>query len=115
MKPYLANLINAIVLILLGLWGYFGSETPSLTAFIPVVTGLILLIITPGFKKGNRVIAHIAVVLTLVIFIALIKPLSGAIERLDNAAIIHVVIMMVSSLFALALFIKSFIDARIKK
>ena len=115
MKPYLANLINAIVLILLGLWGYFGSETPSLTALIPVVTGGILLIFTPSFRKGNRIIAHIAVVLTLAIFIALIKPLSGAIERLDNAAITRVVVMMISSFFAMTLFIKSFIDARIKK
>lgn len=115
MKPYLINLINAIILIAMGAWSYLGSDTPSKTALIPVFFGIVLFIVTPQFRKGNRVIAHIAVILTLFIFIALFKPLTGAINRSDSLAISRVVIMMVSSLLALIIFIKSFVDARIKK
>ncbi len=114
MKPYVANLINAIILVIIGLWGYLGSDTPSATALIPVLAGTVLLAITPPFKKGNKVIAHIAVVLVFALFIALIKPLTGAIGRNSTIGIVRVLLMMASSLFALIVFIKSFIDARIK-
>ena len=115
MKPYTANFINSIVLIVLGLWGYFGSESPSMTALIPVIAGLILLVLTIWFKKGNRAIAHVAVTLTLIILIALFKPLFGSISRNNTAAIIRISVMILTSLFSMVIFVKSFIDARIKK
>jgi len=58
-----ANLLNSIVLIAIGLWGYFETNAP--TAFIPVGFGAILLLCTPGVRKENKVIAHVAVLLTL--------------------------------------------------
>jgi len=115
MKPYFASLINAIVLITLGLWGYFGSETPSFTALIPVFAGVILVFLNPGLKKENKVIAHIAVIITLLVLIGLIKPLTGAFGRGDNIAIFRVIFMMLFTLLALISFISSFIDARKNK
>lgn len=112
MKPYLINLFNAIVLVILGSWAYLTSDTPSVTSLIPVIVGIILIAITPGFKNGNRVLAHIAVVLTFVILFGLIKPLSGAISRSDAVGIVRVLIMIISSLIAMIVFIKSFIVAR---
>ncbi|MCK4747056.1 MAG: hypothetical protein KAT15_08475 [Bacteroidales bacterium] len=112
MKPYLASLIHAFVLILFGIWGYFGSENPSFTALIPVGIGIILLLLNWGIRKENRVMAHIAILLTFLTLIALLKPLSGAIGRTDMAAMIRVGIMMAFTLFALIIFIKSFVDAR---
>ena len=112
MKPYFASLLNAIILITLGLWAYSSAETPSVTALIPVFAGVILVFLNPGLKKENKTIAHIAVILTLLIFIGLIKPLTGALERVDYIAIFRVIFMMLFTLLALASFIKSFIDAR---
>jgi hypothetical protein len=112
MNAYLANLINALVLVGLGTWGYLSSESPSITALIPVGIGAILLICSPGVKKENKVIAHIAVVLTLLIFLGLIKPLSGAIGRSDTAAILRVVVMMGTTVLSLVYFVRSFIAAR---
>ena len=42
MNAATANLINALTLIAMSLWGYFGSETPSPTAFIPAAFGAVL-------------------------------------------------------------------------
>ena len=70
MNSFKANLINSISLIFIGLWGYF--EVVSPTALIPVIFGVILLLCTNGLKKQNKLIAHIAVLLTLVILVALI-------------------------------------------
>lgn len=112
MKAHTASLINAILLISLSAWGYLSSETPSITALIPFFVGVILLFFNKGIKEENKIIAHIAVVLTLVILIGLIKPLMGAIERNDTMAITRVSIMLISTLIAIIFFVKSFIDAR---
>ena len=112
MKSYLASLINAFVLILLSLWSYFGSETPSFTALIPAVIGFVLLLLNWGLRKDNRTIAHVVVLLTFLTLIALVKPLTGAIGRNDVAAIFRVSVMIASTLFSLTIFIKSFRDSR---
>ena len=112
MKAHTASLINALTLIALSLWGYFSSDTPSITALIPTVIGAILLIMNRGIKAENKVIAHIAVVLTVLVLAGLIKPLTGAMEREDTAAMIRVVVMIASTILAMIYFVKSFIDAR---
>lgn len=112
MKPYLINAINASILVIVGLLGYFGSDTPSVTALIPVFAGVILLVLVKGMKDGNKVVAHIVVTLTLLTLMALFKPLSGALSRNDTGAVIRVFIMITSNLVALIVYIKSFIDAR---
>tara|TARA_Y100000589_G_scaffold297230_1_gene304881 strand:- start:2974 stop:3348 length:375 start_codon:yes stop_codon:yes gene_type:complete len=112
MKAHTASLINAILLIVLPLWGYLSSETPSITALIPAFIGVILLAMNYGVKKENKIIAHIAVLLTLVILFGLIKPLKGAISRSDSLAIGRVVVMIISTVVAMIFFVKSFIDAK---
>tara|TARA_B100001059_G_scaffold235599_1_gene281810 strand:+ start:5853 stop:6206 length:354 start_codon:yes stop_codon:yes gene_type:complete len=115
MKPHKISLINAVILILISSWGYFSSETPSKTALIPAFIGLIILLLNKGLKKENKAIAHIIVLLTLIVLIGLIKPLTGAVERNDDFAIIRVGIMIISTLIALILFVKNFIDIRKNK
>lgn len=112
MKAHVASLFNALVLIGLGLWGYFGSETPSNTALIPVVIGGILLLLNPGVRRENKMIAHIAVVLTVLILAGLVMPLKGSIGRGDTMGIIRVGVMLFTTVIAMIAFIRSFIAAR---
>ena len=114
MNAFKANLLNAIVLIAMGIWGVldaYNSSGPDMskTAFIPVVAGIILLICSPGIAKGNRTVAHVAVVLTLLILISLIvRPLLTA----TGMAQVRVIIEIISCIIAMIFFIKSFRDAR---
>ncbi|MCY4161059.1 MAG: hypothetical protein OXE77_04250 [Flavobacteriaceae bacterium] len=112
MKPHIASLINAISLIVLSLWAYFASTSPSLTALIPTVVGVILLCCNRGLKKQNKVIAHVVVVLTFLIIIGLIRPLMGALNENKILGIFRVGLMILSSVVALITFINSFIKAR---
>ncbi|HSR88287.1 MAG TPA: hypothetical protein VLL07_04990 [Pontiella sp.] len=112
MKAHTASLMNAVILIGFGLWAYLGSETPSNTALIPVIFGGVILALYPGVKKENKIVAHIAVLLTLLILGGLVKPLTAAIDREDGLAIMRVLVMMLSTILALVFFIKSFIDVR---
>jgi CDP-diglyceride synthetase len=112
MKAHTASLINALILIGFGLWAYLGSETPSKTALIPVIFGGVILALYPGVKNENKIVAHVAVLLTLLILGGLVKPLTAALDREDGLAIMRVLVMMVSTIVALVFFIKSFIDVR---
>ena len=112
MKAHVASLINSVVLIGFGLWGYLGSETPSKTALIPVVFGVLILSLYMGVKKEDKIVAHIAVLLTLLILGGLLKPQAASIGRQDSMAILRVLVMLLTTVVALAAFIKSFIDVR---
>lgn len=112
---YQVSAINAISLILVGLFGYFQSQTPSPTAFIPVIFGVILLALNSGVKSQNKIIAHVAVTATLVILIGLLMPLKSAISKDDIFAALRVSFMLLTTIIALISFIQSFIQARKEK
>jgi uncharacterized membrane protein (UPF0136 family) len=105
-----ANIINSICLIVIGLWGYFEVSSP--TALIPVGFGAALILCTPGVKKENKVIAHIAVLLTLVILIALLgMRLPKSIDH-GGLGLVRVLLMIGTSILSMVCFIKSFIANR---
>ena len=110
-----ASILNSIVLILMSLWGYFSSETPSLTALIPLFFGVIILICFNGIKSHNKVISHIAVLLTLIVLLALFMPLLGSVKRGDALATTRISIMILTSIISMIAFVKSFIEARKNK
>ena len=110
MNAHTASLINALTLIAMGAWGYFGTSAP--TALIPVFIGVILMVLNNGIRYDNKVIAHIAVVLTLLILVSLIKPLTGKINSGDNLGILRVGLMLITSVFAMIMFVRSFIAAK---
>lgn len=121
MKTYQANMINGLALILMPLWAYLSFEATtekphqSITALIPLILGVILILCNNGVKKENKIIAHIAVLITLVALVGLIMPLKSAINEARTLSIIRVVIMFLTGLFAMTTFVKSFIAARKNK
>ena len=114
------NLINALTLVIVGLWGFIDVNTPSLetgiswTALIPVFFGAVFLLCQKGIKNDSKIIAHIAVVLTLLILIALVgKRLPISIEN-GGIGLFRVAVMSLTSLLAFIIFIRSFIENRKK-
>ena len=114
MKPHKISFVNAITLISFGLWGYVDVDY-SPTALIPVIFGVIILTLNSGLKKENKAIAHVVVLLTFLILFGLVKPLMSAIEGDRIIGVTRVSLMMLSTLFALIIFVKSFIANRFKK
>jgi exosortase/archaeosortase len=114
MKAKQANLLNAIILLAAGLYGYFMILTPegthAITALIPAAFGLLFLVFQKGVATENKIIAHVVVVLTLVLLIICVMRFLkiedwGAKKYLFLACI-------VSNAVALVAFIGSFIAAR---
>ncbi|HRE10243.1 MAG TPA: TMEM14 family protein [Ignavibacteria bacterium] len=69
-QNHIIMIVNAVILIALGVYGYFSSGSP--TALIAPGIGLVLFILSFPTKKDNHVAAHIAVGLTLVAAITFI-------------------------------------------
>ena len=108
------------MLIIMPIWAYLTFEgtvekpEQSITAFIPLFFGVILLLCHKGIQKENKVIAHIAVLITLIGLIGLTMPLKAAIFENRILSICRVGAMMLTGLLAMITFIKSFIKARKK-
>ena len=107
-----ANLLNAAVLIIMGAWGAYATQMASPTALIPVVGGLILLACQKGVTSENKMIAHIAVVVTLLLVLGIVRPFMGALGDDDTMGMLRTGLMLVTGLIAMVYFIKSFRDAR---
>ena len=52
-----------------------------MTALIPVMFGVVLLLCNSGIKKENKLIAHLAVLATVICLLGLFMPLKGALDR----------------------------------
>ena len=112
MKPYKASLINAITLIIFGGWGYLDSEGAAITALIPIVIGVIILLLNKGLKNEDKTISHIVVLFTVLVLCGLVMPLMRRIGEDDIMGITRVALMMGTSILAVYTFVKSFIVNR---
>jgi len=115
MNPTKANFLNSISLFVMGLWGYF--EVLSPTALIPVVFGVSLFLcflISTRKPDLNKTVAHIAVLLTLIILLALVGMRLPKSLDAGGLGLVRVLVMIGSSSLSITSFIKSFIDARRK-
>ena len=107
------NIINSISLIAMGIWGYI--DVSSVTALIPAFFGAALILCTNGLKKENKIISHIAVLLTLLILGALVGTrLPKSIDQ-GGIGLVRVLVMIGTSSVAMLFFISSFIRARRNK
>lgn len=117
MKPSIVNFINGLVLIIAGLYGYFGitgnTGTASVTALIPAAFGVLLVVLSYFWKKAPKVVSHIAIVLTLLLLIMIINRFLK-VETWSETKYIFL-ICIVSNVLAMFVFIRSFVIARIKK
>ena len=103
--PKSALKLFGLVVIVISLISYYFST--SITALISF--GLFLIILHFLYDKNNKLIAHIAVLLILLLLAGLYKPMTGAIDRGDSFAILRVATMMLTTLYVFICFIKSFI------
>ena len=106
------NLINSIALISMSAWGYI--DTNSFTALIPAAFGLILLVLGTMLTNDKlvKLSAHLVVLFTLLILLALvIQVLPGVVDR-GGIGLIRVILMISTCSIAMIVFVKSFIDNR---
>ena len=114
MKPYQVNIINASVLLIIGLWGYFHPATPRSLALIPVAFGALFLSTTPLFRSGNRIIAYLVSGLTLLLLLSLAGSFIEALNFHETSSIFRFGIMALSSATATGVYFKAYLLQRVK-
>ena len=90
MKAHKASLINSLVLIIFGAWGYLDSEGAAITTLIPVIIGFLILLMNKGLKNENKTISHIVVLLTIIVLGGLVMPLMRRLGENDILSLIHI-------------------------
>lgn len=108
MKPYQITLINAIVLLAIGLWGYLHPGSQRSFALIPVAFGVLFLSTTPLFRSGNLLVAYMVSSLTLLLVTALAFSLVEAFQYKAIGNIIRLGLMSISSAIAVAIYFKAY-------
>jgi hypothetical protein len=114
------SILFGVLLILLGLWGYFGTGTSSPTALIPAAFGLLLVIagVLAQAESRRKHAMHAAAMVGVLGFLGSVNGwanigavLSGA-EVPRKEAVIATSIMALLCLIFTGLCVRSFIAAR---
>ena len=114
------TIVFGVVLIVLGVGSYFGTNMVSQTALIPAAFGLLLIVfgVLAKDEKRRKMAMHIAVTVGLLGFLGTITGLlklftmlaGGAVAR--PTAVVAQSIMAILMLVYVGMCVKSFVDAR---
>ncbi|MBK8450786.1 MAG: hypothetical protein IPL42_12505 [Saprospiraceae bacterium] len=108
MKSTQATIINAIILLAIGFWGYAANNFSAHTAFVPMGFGLLLLVFAFYTKHENKVLAYIVFGLTLIVMFAMLRPFLRNADQGDLNGMIRVGLEMASCAMALIVYIRNF-------
>ncbi|MEM7242257.1 MAG: hypothetical protein AAF429_08735 [Pseudomonadota bacterium] len=112
MNVNFANTINAIVLIIMADWAYLSADVPHFMMLIPAIVGFILIFCNRGIKRDDKMIAHIAVLLTCLMLLSGLWYVVQGLRLGDMLMVLRNGAMSGTSILAMVYFIKSFRDAR---
>jgi hypothetical protein len=97
LKTYQINLLNGVVLIVIGLWAYLSTTTEMATALVPVAFGGLFLLTIPPFRAGNPLTANILTLLSGLLIIGLSLSLVRSLREQQGLPVLPVVIMLCST------------------
>ncbi|PHN03395.1 hypothetical protein [Flavilitoribacter nigricans] len=106
MKTHHVNLLNGIILIVIGLWAYASTTAETSTALIPVAFGGLFVITVPPFRSGNPLTANILTLLSGLLIIALLLSLWSTIRDRSGIPVFHLIVMLISSSVAFVFLIR---------
>lgn len=109
--PYIINSINALILIVLGLIGYFSNPAKPPTALMAPFFGILLLACTYHLRKHNRFVFHTVTALTLLVGVLVFARINP--DAFDwNRRNILLLLMGLSCFVAVAFYVFTFVRER---
>lgn len=109
--PYIINTVNALVLIVAGLIGYFANPAKPPTALIAPFFGLLLLACTYHLRKHNRFVFHTVTALTLLVGLLVVMRIEMDMFEWNRRNIL-LVVMGLSCFIAAVVYVGTFIKER---
>lgn len=111
LHPYIVNSVNALILIVLGLIGYFISPGRPVTALIAPFFGILLLACTYHLRKHNRFVSHTVTSLTLLAAIVTLARINPETFAWDTRNVLLLLIGL-SCAVAVAFYVATFVRER---
>lgn len=109
--PYIINTINALVLIIAGLIGYFANPAKPPTALITPFFGILLLACTYHLRRHNRFVFHTVTALTLLVGFLVVMRIELDVFEWNRRNIL-LVTMGLSCFVSVAFYVGTFIRER---
>lgn len=109
--PYIANTINALVLIIAGLAGYFLIPSQPLVALAAPAFGILLLASTYHLRRHNRFVFHTVTSLTLLAGFLLILRINPETFVWDTKNTL-ILVMGISCFLAVLSYVATFLRER---
>ncbi|MDX5417922.1 MAG: hypothetical protein LPK09_01810 [Hymenobacteraceae bacterium] len=109
--PYIVNSINASILIIAGLAGYFIIPSKPVIALIAPAFGVLLLACTYHLRRHNRFVFHTVTALTLLAGFVLILRINPDTFEWDSKHIL-ILLMGISCFLAVISYVATFLRER---
>lgn len=110
MKSQHAALVNSIVLIIIGFWGYAANNFATHTAIIPLGSGILFMILSLLLKTENKNILLLIISLTLLLILAFSMPFLRNAKQADLWGMFRIGIEMLVSAMALIVYLRNFVQ-----
>lgn len=102
---HIASAVHAYILIAFGVWDYYAGG--SMTAFIPVIFGVVILVMNNGVRYLDKAHTRIAIGATVLAIGVCIKPLLTQLSEGNTLGIFRIGAMLLSGVWALILFVRN--------
>ncbi len=112
MKSQTAALINSIVLILIGIWGFIANDYAIHTLIVPLSAGIILLIFSRFLQIDKPNVLLLVSFLTFILMLAFIVPFQRNAEQSDVMGMLRIGIEMMASAMALIVYLRNFVQLK---
>ncbi|MEJ8802020.1 hypothetical protein [Pontibacter sp. H249] len=109
--PYIINTINAILLILLGIFAYFTAAARPLTILVIPFVGILLLACTYHLKKHNRFVFNTVTAITLLAGLLILTNINPDSFNWNNKHVL-LLVMSLSCFIAVASYVLTFVRER---
>ncbi len=102
-----AALMNSIILLLIGFWGYAANDFATHTAVVPIGAGILFLILSKYLKNAGKGLLIFTMVLALVLIVAFTVPLQRNVEQGDVTGMFRLAFEMAACAFAFIVYLRN--------
>jgi hypothetical protein len=107
MKSNQAALMNSIVLLVVGAWGFVANHFMVHTAIVPLGAGLLFLVLSKFLSNGQKGLLILMMVLSLSLFIAFMVPFKRNAEQGDVFGMLRLGIEMIACAIAFIVYLRN--------
>ncbi len=110
MSSQQAAILNSIVLLLVGFWGYAANDFAVHTAIVPIGSGILFLILSQFLKYQNKLFLLFMMAVTLILSIAFVVPFQRNLEQGDYLGMLRLGLEIAACILAFIVYLRNLIQ-----